>query len=87
MPIHPRKDLRPLFDSVFHVTNRGYFCSLRRCRCPAGVSDCEDIELDVVALEKIELDDVLDIADGVVDTLESDAAWLWRRSILGSFIV
>jgi hypothetical protein len=51
------------------------------------VSDCEDIELDVVALEKIELDDVLDIADGVVDTLESDAAWLWRRSILGSFIV
>lgn len=72
MPIHPRKDLRPLFDSVFQVTNRGYFCSPSLC-CALGVSDCEDIELVVVALEKTELDDLLDIVDGVVDTLESDA--------------
>jgi hypothetical protein len=56
---------------VFHVTNSGYFCSPSLCGA-LGVSDCEDIELDVVALEKTELDDLLDIVDGVVDTLESD---------------
>lgn len=62
--MHPRKDLLPLREMVFHVTNNGYFSSdlERDVRVP-------DWALGVVAaveLDKSELDEALEVLE-VVD--------------------
>jgi hypothetical protein len=74
--MHPRRDLWPLRDSVFHVTNSGY------CVSDFEVSDCVLGVVMAVELDRFELDDVLEALDGVVAVDESEA-WLCRRLMRG----
>ena len=80
--MHPRSDLWPCFEIVFHVTNRGYFSSLG---LRAVVSDWVDRELGVVTvveLERTDWDELAEVIEGVVEELEPDCS----RLTLGTLI-
>lgn len=69
--MHPRKDLWPR-ETVFHVTNSGYRCSLDLA-LELVPSDCALGVVAVVLLDNSEFDEVLDAQEGVVAVLdESD---------------